>query len=282
VQTTLSSGHADTDNIFFVIEASYTDRGGAGGSSPLTGRAQVVLQPKHKQAEFFSATGRTADGRGTDAPGVATQPTTDPAGGGSNIGFIQDGDWWSFDPVALNNITGLTVRAASATAGGTMEIRRNSPTGTLLGSVAIPGTGGWQTFQDVTVNLSNLPAGTGTLYFVARNPAGQTGAVFLFNVNWIMFNGQGVTAPPARVISLRAHANGRIVTADNAGASPLIANRTAVGQWEQFDLINNADGSISLRAHANNNIVTADNAGANPLIANRTAVGPWEEFDLIG
>jgi hypothetical protein len=28
------------------------------------------------------------------------------------------------------------------------------------------------------------------------------------------------------------------VGADNAGASPLIANRTAVGPWEEFDLIN--------------------------------------------
>ena len=28
-----------------------------------------------------------------------------------------------------------------------------------------------------------------------------------------------------------------IVTADNAGASPLIANRTAIGAWEEFDLV---------------------------------------------
>ncbi|MEY9932966.1 hypothetical protein ABH926_007619 [Catenulispora sp. GP43] len=82
-------------------------------------------------------------------------------------------------------------------------------------------------------------------------------------------------------ISLRAHANGDIVTADNAGASALIANRTSVGTWETFDLINNPDGSVSFRAHANGDIVTADNAGASPLIANRTAIGPWEEFDLI-
>ena len=71
------------------------------------------------------------------------------------------------------------------------------------------------------------------------------------------------------------------MTADNAGASPLIANRTAVGTWETFDLISNADGSVSFRAHANGDIVTADNAGALPLIANRTAIGPWEEFDLV-
>jgi hypothetical protein len=83
------------------------------------------------------------------------------------------------------------------------------------------------------------------------------------------------------VISLRAHANGDIVTAENAGASALIANRTAIGTWEQFDLINNADGSVSFRAHANGDIVCADNAGAAPLIANRTAIGPWESFDLI-
>jgi hypothetical protein len=90
-----------------------------------------------------------------------------------------------------------------------------------------------------------------------------------------------VSSSGGSVISLRAHANGDIVTADNTGTSPLIANRTSVGQWESFDLINNADGSVSLRAHANGDIVTADNAGASPLIANRTSIGPWEEFDLI-
>jgi len=32
-------------------------------------------------------------------------------------------------------------------------------------------------------------------------------------------------------------ANNMIVTAENAGASSLIANRTAIGTWEQFTLI---------------------------------------------
>ncbi|MYS18990.1 hypothetical protein GA0115240_10271, partial [Streptomyces sp. DvalAA-14] len=44
---------------------------------------------------------------------------------------------------------------------------------------------------------------------------------------------------PDGSVSLRAHANGNVVTADNAGASPLIANRStvAIGQWEEFDLL---------------------------------------------
>jgi len=34
-----------------------------------------------------------------------------------------------------------------------------------------------------------------------------------------------------------AHANGRYVCAENAGASWLIADRAVIGSWEQFDLI---------------------------------------------
>jgi hypothetical protein len=90
-----------------------------------------------------------------------------------------------------------------------------------------------------------------------------------------------ITGSTTTVVSLRAMANNLIVTADNAGASPLIANRTAVGQSETFQLINNSNGTISLRALANNMIVTADNAGASALIANRTAIGTWEQFTLI-
>jgi predicted lipoprotein with Yx(FWY)xxD motif len=95
-----------------------------------------------------------------------------------------------------------------------------------------------------------------------------------------------ITGPTA-VISLRAHANGKIVTADNAGASPLIANRTAIGQWDQFLMITNLngngdpDGTVSFLAYANDELVTADNAGASPLIANRTAIGSWEKFNRI-
>src|SRR6202043_3683903 len=81
-----------------------------------------------------------------------------------------------------------------------------------------------------------------------------------------------ITGGTTTVVSLRAMANNMIVTADNAGASPLIANRTAIGTWEEFDLLDAGNGNIALRAHANNMIVTADNAGASPLIANRTAI----------
>jgi subtilisin family serine protease len=83
------------------------------------------------------------------------------------------------------------------------------------------------------------------------------------------------------VVSLRARVNARYVCADNGGASPLIANRGAVGAWETYTVIDAGNGYIALRAHANGRIVVAENGGASPLVANRTAVGPWEMFQLI-
>ncbi|MGW3412580.1 fascin domain-containing protein [Streptomyces sp. NPDC000888] len=61
---------------------------------------------------------------------------------------------------------------------------------------------------------------------------------------------------------------------------PLIADRTAIGTWETFQLVHNSNGTVSLLASANGKYVTADNGGADPLIANRTAIGTWEQFDL--
>jgi hypothetical protein len=81
-------------------------------------------------------------------------------------------------------------------------------------------------------------------------------------------------------VALQA-ANGKYVCAENAGASPLVANRDAAGLWETFTLVRNPDGSVSLKAAVNAKYVCADNAGAAPLIANRDAIGAWESFDEI-
>ncbi|MEO3756334.1 glycoside hydrolase N-terminal domain-containing protein [Streptomyces sp. B6B3] len=90
-----------------------------------------------------------------------------------------------------------------------------------------------------------------------------------------------LTARPTPVISLRSRANDQYVCAENAGAEPLIANRTAIGLWEQFDLIDLGGDALALRARANDQYVCAENAGAEPLIANRTAIGLWETFQRV-
>ncbi|MCP2170424.1 RICIN domain-containing protein [Goodfellowiella coeruleoviolacea] len=271
VQTTLASGHTENDNTFYVIEASYTDKGGAGGANPLTGRAQVLLQPKHKQAEFYSATGRASDGTGTGSPGVTVESTTDPKGGGSNIGSVEDGDWWSFDPVNMTNVTGMGFRVASGSTGGTIQVRTGSPTGTLLGSVTVPGTGGWQTWTDVTLNLANPPTTSGPLYFVARKPAGSTNNSGLFNVNWVMFDGAGIGTPgqsPVQIgvnYHLVAAHSGKLADINGGSASPggqLIQWSANSGLNQQFDFLDSGGGYYRIRARHSGLVLQVAGSGS--------------------
>lgn len=91
----------------------------------------------------------------------------------------------------------------------------------------------------------------------------------------------GNTAPVGSIISLRAAANNKYVCAEDGGASALIANRDAVGLWEQFLVVDAGNGLISLQAIVNNAYVCTEEAGALPMIANRTAIGSWEKFRWI-
>jgi hypothetical protein len=81
-------------------------------------------------------------------------------------------------------------------------------------------------------------------------------------------------------VSLRA-SNSMYVTADNAGASPLIANRSTVGTWEKFDVTYLSGDQIQLRSEANGLFVDAPSAGASALIANQKTAAGWETFHLV-
>ncbi|GAB3981575.1 hypothetical protein V1634_31960 [Plantactinospora veratri] len=154
--------------------------------------------------------------------------------------------------------------------------------------VSITSFNEWHEGSTIEPASANPPGGHG--YLTYSGAYGQTGAAaetaYLDRTrHWVrQFNpavDPGPGPDPARPVSLRAHANGRYVTADPAGTAPLIANRTAAGTAEQFDLVELGAGTVALRARANGRYVAAENAGANPLVANRTAVGGWETFHLV-
>ncbi len=157
-----SSDHDPNENIFGVLDAQYTDGGGT-ADAPLSTHAQIKLQPRQRQAEHFS-----------DQQGVTVVDRAG-ANGGKTVSDIGNGDWISFTPYDLAGATKLTARVSSAGTGGTLEVRAKSPDGTLLGSADVPVTGGWETFQNVDVPLSNVPDATTTLYLVFK---GGDGALY--------------------------------------------------------------------------------------------------------
>jgi len=74
--------------------------------------------------------------------------------------------------------------------------------------------------------------------------------------------------------------NGMFVCSENNGSSPLISNRTWVGEWETFSLVELGKGKVALRA-TNGLFVTAESGGSQPLIANRAWIRGWETFEYI-
>ncbi|MBN1412562.1 MAG: cellulase family glycosylhydrolase [Spirochaetales bacterium] len=241
--------------------------------TPTPGSTTTYPVPGKIEAENYSA-----------MSGIQTETCSE---GTLNVGWIEAGDWLDYRVnIAGSGTYRVDYRVAAQSSSIQLQLRQGN---TVLGSVTASSTGGWQNWTTASHNVS-LNAGTTTL----RVYAAGTG----WNINYLVFTSVGVTATPSptqpssntptptppvssNTISLRASANGLYVCADNAGASALIANRSAAGGWEQFQLVNNADGTVSLRALANNMYVCADNAGASALIANRTAIGGWEKFTLI-
>jgi PKD repeat protein len=202
------SGHGPDANVFTVVEAIYTDTGGSGGAGPITGRDLHVLPLKRTQAEFYDSTGRIEGGATTGAPGVQSQTTTD-VEGGRNIGYIEDGDWISFEPMNFEGISSLDFRVASGGRGGTIQVRLDAPDGPLVAETPfIAPTGGWQSWTTVNVPIP-ATEGTHEVFFVFRNP----GEGSLMNLNWFEARGKGAAVSAAPEVTATAN--------PTTGAAPL-------------------------------------------------------------
>jgi hypothetical protein len=89
-------------------------------------------------------------------------------------------------------------------------------------------------------------------------------------------------APVGQTIWIRAAATSLFVSADqNRGTwAPLVADRSSVGGWEHFQVIDAGGGFVAFRSVGTGLLVSADLARATyaPLVADRTAIGTWEQF----
>ncbi|MFI7231660.1 ThuA domain-containing protein [Nonomuraea angiospora] len=97
--------------------------------------------------------------------------THTPASGGKTLGYVDNGDWAGYSQVSTAGATRFSARISSGGAGGTIQVRSGSATGTLLGSVSVPSTGGWETFQNVSTPLTG--SATGPLFLVFTGGSGN-------------------------------------------------------------------------------------------------------------
>ena len=126
----------------------------SGHHTPFSGTAPIV--PGTLQAEDFD---QGAEGvayhdavvgnagwqyRFTD---VDIEQTTD-AGGGYNVGYVEDGEWLDYTFDAANpGLHSFALRLASPAAGGTVRVLIDGVD--CSGAVVIPATGSWQTWTTI-------------------------------------------------------------------------------------------------------------------------------------
>ncbi|MEO3926844.1 ThuA domain-containing protein [Micromonosporaceae bacterium B7E4] len=239
ISTDLLGGHPDGANLYYVLNAHYTDNGGADGAAPLTGYGQAILQSKHKQAEYYSSQSGT---RIVDQAGAES---------GKRVGDISNSDWIAFTPMSLSGITNVSYRLSSPSGGGTIELRADSPTGTLLATTPVPSTGGWDNYQSTPpVNVTAL-AGTHTLHLVFKGSANNW-----FDLDSHTFGGTGVGVPSTdgiagRTWTLTAQHSGKLM--DVSGVST--ADGAQIHQWtatggnnQRWQAVDAGGGAVYLKA----------------------------------
>ncbi|SCF00226.1 ThuA domain-containing protein [Micromonospora carbonacea] len=183
-----------------------------GGTPPPGGDTTV-------QAEAFSS-----------ANGV-TPFTKAGANGGQTLGYVDPGDWAAYPGLDLTGVTSLRARVVSGGSGGTIGIRTGSATGPLLGQVAVPNTGSWTTYADVSTTLAGVPAGTQTVYLTFTGSG--TG---LFDVDdFTLVRGGGTPGTPGTgpIVGLGGKCLDvrNAATADGTQIQIYTCNGTAAQNW---------------------------------------------------
>ncbi|GIF02421.1 family 43 glycosylhydrolase [Paractinoplanes rishiriensis] len=170
---------------------------------------------------------------------------TEPASGGTlNVWSINNGDYIKVKGVGFGTgAASFTARVASAASGGRIELRLGSPTGTLVGTCNVSGTGGWQTYANVSCPVSGA-SGTQDLYLRFTGGSGD-----LFNLDHWLFTAGGTGTPTAYRVTNRN--SGQVLDVQ----SPNTQDLAVIGQWpgngnawQQWRFTDAGNGNVTLQS----------------------------------
>jgi endoglucanase len=114
--------------------------------------------------------------------GIKTENTSD-VGGGLNVGWQDNNDWMDYS-VNMSSAGTYTMnfRVASQFTGPQFQVRNSA--GTVLATVTVPNTGGFQTWRTISAQVT-LPVGQQTLRIHTSKASGG------WNINWFEIMGSG-------------------------------------------------------------------------------------------
>ncbi|WP_242922098.1 ThuA domain-containing protein [Pontibacter liquoris] len=147
----------------YVLQASYTDNGGA--IVPLTGTDALVLRPARvlaAQADVLRNIERHEN----------------------QLGAIHNRSYFVLKNIDLRGIRTLAYRYSSKDKDATLEVHTGSAKGPVISTLHYKATGNWDTYNVVSAPVT-APDGKNDLYFVIKKE--QEPNQHLFNLDWIEF-----------------------------------------------------------------------------------------------
>ncbi|MER5402087.1 beta-1,3-glucanase family protein [Streptomyces sp. NPDC002599] len=150
------------------LGAGGTGGGSGGGSGNVSAYSTI-------QAESYSA-----------QSGTTTESCSD-SGGGSDVGYIANGDWLKFSSVDFgsaspNQFKARLASGAAAGVSGAVQVRLDSTSGTKIAEINFANNGGWQNWQTVPANIVASATGVHDVYLVFSGSSSD-----FTNINWFTF-----------------------------------------------------------------------------------------------
>lgn len=111
---------------------------------------------------------------------------------GINLGGVQDNNYAVYNDIDFGSGASefqARISCDNPQEGGTVEIRLDSPTGTLAGTLTVAGTGAWQNYTIQTCTVNNI-TGKRKIYLVFKTAPGKG---YVCNLDWFKFT-RGSTA----------------------------------------------------------------------------------------
>ncbi|XMO87947.1 carbohydrate-binding protein [Algibacter sp. AS12] len=134
--------------------------------------SEVNIYTGHNESDIIQA-------ENFDDVNGSNSETCRDTGGGLNMAGIRNDAYLMYSNINLTGVETINARFATRTIGGILEVRIDSPTGELLGTVDLPGTGNWQSWTTVSGALSSK-VGFYDVYLVFKTE----GTGYVGNINW--------------------------------------------------------------------------------------------------
>ncbi|WP_376773951.1 carbohydrate-binding protein [Paenibacillus phytorum] len=157
--------------------------------------------------------------------------------GGQQVENVRNGDYAVYKDINFDDFDrsggsmafSARVSADASNSGGTIEVRLDSPTGTLAGKLDVNPTGGWTTYQTLSTTINNV-SGTHDVYLVFK-----TSHTYVCNINWFRFdirklNSIAITTPQKKLtyyVGESLDLTGMVVTGTYGDGSTNVENITA-------------------------------------------------------